>query len=49
MSSKSKSIKLDSPEAEIYLSQLLDAMVTHGSQVGESMNDKKIREIENGK
>ena len=41
MSSKYKSIKLDSPEAEKYLSELFGVMVTYGSQAGQEMNDKQ--------
>ena len=42
MGSKTKSIKLDSPEAEKYLSELFGIMVTYGSKVGQEMNDKCI-------
>ncbi len=37
MGSKAKSIKLDSPEAEKYLSELFGIMVTYGSKAGKEM------------
>lgn len=46
MGSASKAIKLDSPEAEKYLSELFNEMLTHGSQAGQEMNAKKIKEVE---
>ena len=48
MPSEHKSIKLDSPEAEKYLSELYGVMVTYGSKAGKEMNDKKNGEVQNG-
>jgi hypothetical protein len=47
MPSEPKSIKLDSPEAEKYLSELFGVMVTHGSQAGKEMNDKQNGKAQN--
>lgn len=48
MGSTPKAIKLDSPEAEKYLSELFGVMVTYGSKTGIEMNDKKNGEVTNG-
>lgn len=47
MTSQPKSIKLDSPEAEKYLSELYGVMVTYGSKAGKEMNDKQNGKAQN--